>query len=198
MLKLKELTKSFDGINVLDNISTELFKKERIIGICGSNGCGKTTLLNCISGFLKYDGEIFFQNQKLPKTPLAISKLGIQRTFQKTQIFHNLTIKEHAKISNQTTLDIFKKFLPNVKINKKAGALSFGQQKVLELAIAESQKPKLILLDEPLAGISESLSKKISKHILEQKYRAIIIEHDISTLKGLCEKTIKMENGSFK
>jgi len=66
-----------------------------------------------------------------------------------------------------------------------------------EFAISESQNPKLILLDEPLAGISSSLAKKIVEHILEQKYLAIIIEHDMTTLKSLCKKIIKIENGSF-
>ncbi len=197
MLKIKNLSKSYDGIKVIDNLSISLFDKEKRIGVFGANGCGKTTLFDCICGLVKYSGEISFNNSILPKDLLSVSKLGVQRTFQRPNVFKSLTIDDHAKISNKQTVEVFKKFLPNVSLNKKAGSLSFGQQKILELALVESQNPKLILFDEPFAGINEKLSKEISKHIFEQEYYAFIIEHDVDTLKSISDKVFEIRQGKI-
>lgn len=191
------MSKSYDGISVINNLSVSFFKKEKMIGIFGSNGCGKTTLLDCIGGFANYSGEIIFNGQILQKSPLLVSRAGIQRTFQRPKIFPSLSVEEHAKISNSNTLNLFKELLPQVDVKKKAGSLSFGQQKILELAVVESQNPKLILFDEPFAGIHKNLSEKIYSHMDSMDYCSIIIEHDIISLRNSADVVFEMVDGKL-
>jgi len=197
LLEIKNLSKSYDGIKVINDLSISFFKKEKMVGIFGSNGCGKTTLLDCISGFTNYSGEIIFDGSLLQKNPLFIARSGVQRTFQRPKIFPSLSVEEHAKISNYKTIDLFTELLPHVDLKKKAGSLSFGQQKILELALVESQEPKLILFDEPFAGIHKSVSEKMYLHMRKQNYCSIIIEHDIVSLKNAADKVFEMVDGKL-
>jgi ABC-type branched-subunit amino acid transport system ATPase component len=197
LLEIKKMSKFYDGIRVISHLSVSFFKKEKIVGIFGSNGCGKTTLLDCIGGFTNYSGEIIFNGQSLQKSPLLVSRAGIQRTFQRPKIFPSLSVEEHAKISNSSTLDLFKELLPQVDVKKKAGSLSFGQQKILELAVVESQNPKLILFDEPFAGIHKNLSEKIYSHMCSKDYCSIIIEHDIFSLRNSADVVYEMIDGKL-
>ena len=226
LVKVKNLNKSFGGLRAIDNCSIEI-KKNSITGIIGPNGSGKSTLFNLITGNLKPDnGSVFYNGQDITgKEPYELFNLGILRTFQIAHEFTNLTVIENLMmvpgnqmgeklITSIFTRDKFKKQENDIKekaldvlkflkidhlINEKAGNLSGGQKKLLELARTMMVDAKIVFLDEVGAGVNKSLLKEISESILklneERNYTFCIIEHDIDFITKLCDPVIVLAEG---
>ena len=227
MITLKNISKSFGGLQAVRNVSIEI-KKGTITGLIGPNGAGKTTLFNIIAGFYKADsGSITLDSQDI--SGLRSDELfekGLLRTFQIAHEFENLTVRENLMMvpSRQSGENIVNTWLFSKKIrdeeqinyerasevmdflgldhlqNEKAGILSGGQKKLLELGRTMMVDAKIVLLDEVGAGVNKTLLKKISKSIArlntERGYTFFMIEHDIDFISELCDPIIVMTEGS--
>ena len=227
MITLKNISKSFGGLQAVRNVSIEI-KKGTITGLIGPNGAGKTTLFNIIAGFYKADsGSIALNGQDI--SGLRSDELfekGLLRTFQIAHEFENLTVRENLMMvpSRQSGENIINTWLFSKKIrdeeqinyerasevmdflgldhlqNEKAGILSGGQKKLLELGRTMMVDAKIVLLDEVGAGVNKTLLKKISKSIArlnaERGYTFFMIEHDIDFISELCDPIIVMTEGS--
>jgi len=225
MLKIKNLKKYFGGVKAIDGCSFEV-QPEKITALIGPNGSGKTTVFNLISGILKTDtGKIFFKPEKEwveinNKSIEFISNLGISRVFQQTKLFDNLTVKENLLLAfdNEDT-KLFKNFFNLNKITKEkegkikgmlrlvdmekfennlARNLSYGQKRLIELVRAILNPHKLLMLDEPMAGVNPRLRKKITEILLKLKEKGetiLLIEHDMNFTLEVADWVIVMEKG---
>ncbi|MBI2451765.1 ABC transporter ATP-binding protein [Candidatus Pacearchaeota archaeon] len=217
-MKIKNISKSFGGIKALDSCNIEI-KKKKINAIIGPNGSGKTTLFNIISGLIKPDkGEIIFQGHDILKLEdFERAKLGISRTFQEVRLFKNLTAKDHIDISlsenyesvlksvikkKRSNRKKIKRILKTVDLDKKLGSyvsdLSYGQRKLLDLAIVMAKKHSILLLDEPVAGVNPKLREKIKEILRELREKGetiVLIEHDMNFVMEIAEFIYVLDYG---
>jgi branched-chain amino acid transport system ATP-binding protein len=215
-LRLASLSRHFGGLQVLQDVNLEI-PQSGIFGLIGPNGAGKTTVFNLITGLLPpTSGRIEFNGQNLAgRKPHDITRLGIARTFQNIRIFKDMSLLEnvmvglHAQLKYGslgllTSSGLFRseerrarerarELLSWVKLDNKATAkadnLSYGEQRKLELARALATNPKLLLLDEPVAGMNSSEKDELMieiRNISERGYTIFMIEHDMRFVMGLC------------
>ena len=227
MLNIKNISKNFGGVKAVDNCSFDI-KKGSITGLIGPNGAGKTTLFNIMAGFLKPDSGSIMLNNKDEIAGIPPHKLfhkGIVRTFQIPHEFESMTVLENLMIvpGNQAGEKFINNFLLWKKISNQekairqeaeevleflnlshlrkelAGNLSGGQKKLLELGRTMMTKPKLVLLDEPGAGVNRTLLGKLTEDIRrlnkERNYTFCIIEHDMDLIIKLCDPVVVMAQG---
>lgn len=218
MLNIKNISLNFGGLRALDHCSATV-KEGTITALIGPNGSGKSTLFNIISGLLVPDyGHIYLQKIEITgKEPHVISTLGLSRTFQEVRLFKNLTIEEHLKIalattdqqlltnflrreenSSQRIHDLLQLIGLHKPLTTYSHELSYGQRKLLDLALAFAKPHKILLLDEPVAGVNPALRQKI-KHILkklqQQGETVLLIEHDMNFVMDLADYIFVMDNG---
>ena len=208
ILQVKNVSKSFGGVQANVDISVSV-EQGSIVGLIGPNGSGKTTLFNSIVGTHPIDqGSIIFDNTEVSEMPVpAVAKLGLLRTFQQTKIYTKLNCVENMLISHKASDSgfIFAKIPTDLtekaenllnfvglyqKRNLRAGDLSFGQQKLLELAMALMNEPKMLLLDEPTAGMSVSETEYIVgliRKVTEGK-TLLVVEHDMGVVFDLADR----------
>tara|TARA_Y100001935_G_scaffold59690_1_gene49959 strand:- start:3479 stop:4222 length:744 start_codon:yes stop_codon:yes gene_type:complete len=222
MLKINNLKKSFGGIVATDNVNLEL-KKQTINAIIGPNGAGKTTLFNLITGKLKTDaGSVFIEDREITNLDeTETTHIGIARAFQITNIFPNLTVYESIKLAllskknglnnmwtrfkdhniNSDADDIMKLAGLIKSKNLVSSELSHGDQKLLDIALALCLKPKLLLLDEPTAGMGPEERWKMIDRIKElwkkTKITILFIEHDMDIVFGIAQKIFVLQQGAI-
>lgn len=227
MLEIDHVTKSFGGLLAVDDISFQL-KDTGITGLVGPNGSGKTTLFHLITGFYTLDrGQIYFNGKRIDgMAPHVISRMGLVRTFQQTRVLPFLSALENlmAASPEQNGERLFSVFFQpgRVKLEERknrdeaiqilellklkpfehhlAGRLSFGQQKLLELGRVLMAKPKMILLDEPTAGINPTLIRQLVDAIRElarKNIQIFLIEHNMPLVAEVCQKVLVMDSGSL-
>ena len=225
MLKIENINKSFDGVKALNDFSCEVHENE-IVGLIGPNGAGKSTLFNVITGFIDSDnGNIVFNGDVITKHPShKITKLGISRTFQDLRlikqmsvmdnillcfnrqdgeelqniIFRSKTISKVEEVNKTKAYDLLKYAGIEEKANDLAGTLSYGQQKLLSIICCLAADSKLLLLDEPIAGINPEMREKILTIISELPTKGksvILIEHDMDFIIRMCSRLIFMDAG---
>jgi len=202
LLTVKHLTKKFGGLTAVNSCSFEI-KKNEILGMIGPNGSGKTTIVNLITNFLKSDGgDIYFKNERINHLkPHQIIRMGIGRTFQICRIFGNLTVFENMAITRAEEKKIHEllEFVGLTRLkNEYAKNISYGQQKLLELAQVLTLDPELLLLDEPVGGIHPEMINKIFawiKELNDQGKALLIIEHNIKFVTGICHRIIALDQG---
>ncbi len=227
LLEVADVTLTFGGLHALSGVSVE-FEEGTINAIIGPNGAGKTTLLNVISGFyLPQQGQIRFQGRNiLAMPPSARATLGIARTFQNISLYRGMSVLENIKLGAHTTLRtnvisggffsrstrrqeaaltqrIKEEIAPPLRLNEylddPVEGLSYGIQKRIELARALALSPKLLLLDEPVAGMNSSETEEMAELI--QRVRAewdvtiIMIEHDMSLVMGISDRVAVLSLG---
>ena len=226
LLEVQNVCKSFGGLLAVNEVSFEV-PANSIVGLIGPNGAGKTTVFNLITGNYRPDrGKIFFANQDITGlAPHKIVELGIARTFQTIRLFANLSVLEnvlagcHCRMRAGTLACMFKPKwqkqeeaqgikqalaeLSFVGLEKerenKAKNLSYGQQRLLEIARALASHPKLLILDEPAGGMNEQETKELIDLIYKIQQRnvtVLLIEHDMSLVMQVCEKIVVLEYGT--
>ena len=220
VLRVKGLTKSFGGLVAVNNVDFELLGG-RLHAIIGPNGAGKTTFFNLISGMLISDrGAIFLRDRDITGlAPHRISQLGIARTLQVKSVFNGLSVFDNVWIaahsrarflhplkpasSYRATADKVEKIFDEVGLmelrNEQAGNLSYGDVALLEMAIALATDPVLLLLDEPVAGMSHVETERMVAKIkaLRKTVNIILVEHDMETVFNVAERITVMTNGSI-
>ena len=225
ILETKELSISFGGLQAINSLSFKVIEGQ-IFSIIGPNGAGKTTALNLITAIYRPTyGEIYYENQALSrKQPHQIAHMGIARTFQNTQVFQNMTVRENVMVGfhTQTRSGFFQCLLytPLVRKEEKtisektdqileslnldakadlyAAGLPYGDQKRVEIARTLATEPKLILLDEPVAGLNSKETEAMSHTILKIRERGItviLVEHDMNLVMGISDRITVLNYG---
>ena len=206
LLEVRNLSKRFGGLWALKNVDLDVIDGE-VLGIIGPNGAGKTTLFNCISGYYKPDsGRVIFQSRDITGLPpFKIAQLGIARTFQQTKAFNNLTVLDNLRIAalyRGTSLDEVLEVIKLVGLegrrNSLASNLTILERKRLELARALVIKPKLLLLDEVMAGLKPHEADELLDVILrinKSGVTIVIVEHVMRTIKKVCNRVVVLDFG---
>lgn len=224
-LSIRGISKRFGGLQALDDITIQV-AQGTIHGIIGPNGAGKTTLFNVITGMFGADrGEIRLEGQALPwQKPHRLVPMGIARTFQNIRLFKSMTVLENVLIGQHvhTPTPILSIILDGaaarnaeaaaekaaraalafVGLEAKAGEtvknLAYGQQRLVEFARALAAQPKILLLDEPAAGMNPTEKANLLKIILrlkEQGYTVVLIEHDMKLVMNICDIIAVLDHG---
>ena len=221
MLVAKDLKKYFGNVRAVDHVNFEI-KENEIVALVGSNGAGKTTFINLISGYLKPDsGKIYFMGKEITYlSPVARTKLGIGRSFQTPSLFENNTVLDNVRIAllsiRRKTGEPLKPVDAYEEITKEAQEilslfglldkadlyptqLPEGDRKILDVAIAFSLQPKLLLLDEPTAGVATKDKFKVmdtlTSVLREKKSSALIVEHDMDVVENYSDRVAVMHSG---
>jgi neutral amino acid transport system ATP-binding protein len=203
ILDISSVSKSFGGVKANVNISMSV-EQGSIVGLIGPNGSGKTTLFNSIVGTYPIDqGSIKFNGTEVSELPVpVVAKLGLLRTFQQTRIYAKLNCIQNMLISSKPKAENLLKFVGlHQKRKLRAGDLSFGQQKLLELAMALMNEPKMLLLDEPTAGINPTLINGIIDRLIkvnkEYGITLLVIEHNMKVIMSLAQNIFCLAHGKM-
>ena len=220
LLKVSGLKKAYGAIQAVDGVSFEVFPGE-IFGVIGPNGSGKTTMFNSVLGQIDPDaGKIELNGQDITgKSPMQLNQLGVGRTFQTLQVFGKMTVRDNLLVAAQEHAGsmwsrmfapgdsglgakadaLIDQFRIKHVAEKKAGELSYGQQKLVDIAMAFMSEPDLVLLDEPCAGVNPSLVGGISTLLKElnqtRKGSFVVIEHNMDFVMDLCHRILVMVEG---
>jgi branched-chain amino acid transport system ATP-binding protein len=239
VLRVENISLSFGGVKALNNVSLEV-KRNEILAIIGPNGAGKTALLNCINGFYKpQKGEIFFEDHKITRQrPDRLAKLGIARTFQNIELYTGLSTQDNImaarhvlmkqtfvtgalyfgwshkeEIKHRQTVEEIIDFLEIQAIRKRVvGALPYGMRKRVELGRALALEPRLLLLDEPMAGMNLEEKEDVARFIIDvyegqgETYpdtpvlsdgiRSIVmVEHDMGVVMDMADRIVVLDFG---
>jgi branched-chain amino acid transport system ATP-binding protein len=223
----QHLTMRFGGLTAVADFSMEL-KTGELVGLIGPNGAGKTTVFNMISGSLRpTEGKIFFQGEEITGLrPNGVTLRGVARTFQNIRLFQDLTVLENVMISyhghlrssflgavlrtplytreeqemQEGSLILLRRVRLEGLSQERAGALAYGQQRRLEIARALATRPRLLLLDEPAAGMNPQETQELMDFILRVKedfsLTILLIEHDMRVVMGICQWIRVMDYGA--
>ena len=226
LLEVKNLGISFGGLRAVDNFSLKI-EKGQLYGLIGPNGAGKTTIFNLLTGVYKpTDGSFMFDGEELAgKSAIDINKKGIARTFQNIRLFGNMSVLDNVKVGlhnsestnlldsifrtpkyrkeekniTEKALELLDVFGLKEEANFKASNLPYGKQRKLEIARALGTNPKLLLLDEPAAGMNPAETAELMETIalVRNKFgiSILLIEHDMSLVMGICERLVVLEYG---
>ena len=225
-LRCEGLTKSFDGVRAVADVSLE-FPTSGVVAIIGPNGAGKTTLLNVVTGFLRPNaGRAFLGEHELTRLPAhKIARLGIARTFQDLRLITQVSVLENVLVArpnqkgegllralfrfgvaaeerkNREAAMHWLKFIGlDGAANEFAGALSYGQQKLLTLACCLATDANILLLDEPVAGVQPDRIEQILgllRELRELGKMIVFIEHDIASVREIADSVVVMDHGKI-
>jgi branched-chain amino acid transport system ATP-binding protein len=225
MLSLSSVSKNFGGLQVLQNVTLTI-PERGIVGLIGPNGAGKTTVFNLITGLLTpSEGSINFLGRQLNgMVPYQITRSGIARTFQNIRLFKEMSVLENVLVAigqqdqyaaakvlfpcrgfaetEQREKEIARELLRRLSLLDKAdlsaGTLSYGAQRRLEIARALATSPKLLLLDEPAAGMNTLERQQLMEEVIKlhkSGLSILLIEHDMGFVMGICEQILVMNFG---
>ena len=226
LLKVNDISMVFGGLRAVSNLTMHIDHGE-LIGLIGPNGAGKTTAFNMITGvYTPTEGEVYFNGEKSSgKKSYQVTQMGMARTFQNIRLFAELSVIDNVKIAynmhvsynmldaiirdkkyineeemiTQKALDLLKIFHLEDKAYEVAKNLPYGEQRRLEIARALATEPKLLLLDEPAAGMNPQETKELMEMIrwIREKFdlSILLIEHDMSLVMGVCERIYVLEYG---
>ena len=218
LLEVRNLGISFGGLRAVDDLNMDI-EQGALVGLIGPNGAGKTTAFNLLTGvYQPSDGSIKLDGQQLVgKTPTDICKSGVARTFQNIRLFSKMSVLDNVKVAlhnhieyslaesffhfgnyskkekemDERALDILKVFGLDTYADALASNLPYGKQRKLEIARALATEPKLLLLDEPAAGMNPNETKELMDTIelIREKFHVtiLLIEHDMKLVSGICE-----------
>ncbi len=222
ILEVVGLTKRFAGLTALDAVSFTV-EEGQILGLFGPNGAGKTTCFHCLSGFAAPDaGRIIFDGREITgRAPHAVARAGIARTFQIAKPFRNLTAAENVMVAlghqhyrapaallgswrghatRRQALELLDRVGLSAEADRKAGVLPLGMLKRLEMARALALEPRLILLDEPLGGLSHGEMQAAAALIAAlraQGLTVILVEHQMRVAMALVDRVVVLDHGAL-
>ena len=226
MLEVKNLGISFGGLRAVDDFNLSI-EQGQLYGLIGPNGAGKTTVFNMLTGVYKpTDGKIFLDGEDITgKSTIEINREGIARTFQNIRLFHNLSVLDNVKAGlhnhypystlsavfrlpdyykqekamNEKAMELLKVFDLDKEADYTASNLPYGKQRKLEIARALATEPKLLLLDEPAAGMNPNETAELMDTIRFVRdtfhMTILLIEHDMKLVAGICEKLTVLNFG---
>jgi len=220
LLEVHELTHAFGGVPAVDGASFGV-DAGSITGLIGPNGAGKSTLFNCVSGFLRaQSGSVRLDGGPIDRlSPHRIARAGLVRTFQTPRVLTRMTVSENVLLAaprhpgehlgrrgtkrereaQARTVELLALVGLDAHADALAGTLSGGQRKLLDLIRALMAEPRLLLLDEPMAGVSPTLRVQLLQHILELRDRdritLLIVEHDLDFVMGASDRIVVMNDG---
>ncbi|WP_413558751.1 ABC transporter ATP-binding protein [Bdellovibrio sp. HCB209] len=226
LLEAKGITMQFGGLKAVDNLSFQV-KKGQLTGLIGPNGAGKTTAFNMLTGvYQPTKGEVYLDGHSLHGLkPWQISQKGMARTFQNIRLFKNLTVLENVLIAThqhvtygimdallqtkrfvetekqmtEKAMALLEVFSLQGKTDEQASSLPYGQQRKLEIVRALATDPKIILLDEPAAGMNHSETHQLMETIADIRSKfnltVVLIEHDMKLVMGICENIVVLDHG---
>ena len=226
LLKVNDVSMVFGGLRAVSNFSMEI-KKGELIGLIGPNGAGKTTAFNMLTGvYTPSEGEITFEGKLVNgKKPYQVTAMGMARTFQNIRLFSELSVIDNVKIAynmhvqyslteavcrfgryfneeesiTEKAIELLKIFKLDRFKDEMAKNLPYGEQRRLEIARALATEPKLLLLDEPAAGMNPQETHELMEMIrwIRQEFNLsiLLIEHDMSLVMGVCERLYVLEYG---
>lgn len=226
LLKVDNVSMVFGGLRAVSNLSMHIDEGE-LIGLIGPNGAGKTTAFNMITGvYTPSEGKVYFNGQQSSgKKSYQVTQMGMARTFQNIRLFSELSVIDNVKIAynmhvtynladaivrdgkylseeeyiTQKALELLKIFHLEEEAHEVAKNLPYGKQRRLEIARALATEPKLLLLDEPAAGMNPQETKELMEMIRwirkEFNLSILLIEHDMGLVMGVCERIYVLEYG---
>lgn len=225
LLEAKNVSKNYGGVKAINEVDLTI-EAGQIFGLIGPNGAGKTTFFNVITGLdVVSSGQITFAEQDITqKKPFVITELGIARTFQNIRLFHDMSVLQNVMLGQhcrtncgiihstlrtsklrreeQTIRDKAMEFLSFVGLtafaDSRANSLPYGEQRRLEIARAMSTEPKLLLLDEPAAGMNPQETKELMgliEKIRRTGLTIFLIEHDMKVVMGVCDQVLVINFG---
>ena len=224
MLECESVTRRFGGLVAVDEVSLAMGRDE-LVGLIGPNGAGKTTFFNCITGFNPpNDGRVRFLGRDITGLkPFLVAKQGIGRTFQNLRIMPNMTVFDNVSVGaigkqghslkramlslgqtkvdrsiSETTWNILERVQLTDKAGELAANLSYGNRKILEIGRALATEPKLLILDEPAAGLNQQETKDLADFIAklhDDKLPIILVEHDMSLVMSICKRVLVLAGG---
>jgi branched-chain amino acid transport system ATP-binding protein len=219
VLEVRDISKSFGAIKAVQDVSFDVYHGE-ILGVIGPNGCGKTTLFNCILGQLKPDaGSVTLKGQKVTGwSPEKLNKGGLGRTFQLLQVFDSMVVPDNLLTATQAHIGtvlshlfkrpdlglrekvngVIEQFRLGHLIREEAGRLSYGQQKLLDIAMGLMSGPQIVFLDEPAGGVNLSMLADVKARLLELNGEGItfaVIEHNMEFIFEVAHRILVMAEG---
>jgi ABC-type branched-subunit amino acid transport system ATPase component len=213
LLEAFGIVKTFGGVQALRRVSL-VVPTGQFLGLIGPNGSGKTTLINCLTAFTPVDaGEIRFAGDRVDRlSAFRVSRLGIGRTFQICKVFRRLTVLQNLMVAGLTRRGstgeavgkranvVLRRVGLEHQASLRAGHLSGGQQKLLECATVLMLDPKLVLLDEPFAGVHPELKQALVDLLLElhgEGRTILLVSHDMSSVFRLCQRVVVLDKGEI-
>jgi branched-chain amino acid transport system ATP-binding protein len=220
LLRLEGVTKRFGGVVAVDQVSLGV-EEGCVTALIGPNGAGKTTVFNLINGIERVtSGSIWFNGEKITgQDPKDIVRRGLARTFQSIRLFRTLSVREHIRVAQKYRVPLWRRLLPlatgeaelegeadaildfldlvHVQ-HRRASTLPYGIQRRVELARALALRPKLLLLDEPVAGMNVSESAELRRSILHMRDRGLtifLIEHDMGFVMSIADYIFVLDHG---
>jgi branched-chain amino acid transport system ATP-binding protein len=226
LLQVSGLSKHFAGLKAVSEVSFNVSKGE-LVGLIGPNGAGKTTLFNCVAGaFAPTAGSVRFDGQEIAGLESSrIARRGLARTYQNLRVFSDMTVfdnvstgaigrfgtsvwtalmpglgKHREEEIAEATLEALRMFDLVEFADQPAGNLSYGQKKNLEMARAMSLKPKLLMLDEPAAGLNDTETAELAERVMSLRDSGLtimLVEHDMPMVMRVCERIVVLETGKL-
>jgi branched-chain amino acid transport system ATP-binding protein len=204
ILEVRDVVRRFGGIRAVDGASLDV-EAGSITSLIGPNGAGKSTLFNVVSGFVRAErGEVAFEGARIDgRAPHRIARAGLVRTFQHAHVLRRMSVLDNLLVARPDA-GRARELLALVRLDARAGdyagALSVGQQKLLDFARALMTAPRLLLLDEPMAGVGPALRVQLLEHIRELREREgitfLIVEHDLELVMRASDRVIVMNDGT--
>lgn len=216
LLEVRNVSRRFGSVQAVRDASFEV-AQHSVTALIGPNGSGKTTLFNIVTGYLKADhGTVCFDGRDVTRAdPPALYRRGLSRTFQQARVFSQLTVQENLVVAGGFTMrqlfgrrvgredrrraaELLEEFRLAHVADLFASELSYGQRKLLEFAAVLMSRPKLVLLDEPTAGVNPVLIETMEAHIRQLHQEGItflVVEHDMNFVMRLCDPVIVLDQG---
>lgn len=224
LLTVRGLSRHFAGLRAVDDVSFDVAPGE-LLGLIGPNGAGKTTLFNCVTGALAPTaGSVVFDGQEIAgRDPARIAQFGLVRTWQNLRVFPDITVFDNVSVGAigrmgttlwdallplrarrrddaiaEAALQALAAFDLARYADQPAGNLSYGQKKNLEMARALSLQPKMLMLDEPAAGLNNTETAELAERIVALRERGltvVLVEHDMPMVMRICDRIVVLDSG---